>query len=339
MTLQRRDILGDIELATRPTLLDVIEAKRRIAPYVTRTPLHHYLSLDKLLDAEVYVKHENHQRLGAFKMRGGFNLISQLSEEEKRRGVITASTGNHGQSIAYASSVFGVKAVIVVPEGANPGKVESIRNLGADIVFHGRDFDESRGYVERASKEEGYRYIHSANEPMLVAGVGTYALEVMEDLPDVEVIIVPIGGGSGACGVCIAAKGVNPNVRVVGVQAASAPAAYLSWSEGRIVESEMNTAAEGLATRVGFEMTQEILRDMLDDFVLVSEAELNRAIALHLEHTHNLTEHAGAASLAAAVQIREQLKGMKVALIMSGGNVTLAHLEAALEQAKGENPR
>ena len=319
-------------MPTPPTLQDIRDAAERIAPYVSRTPLHRYLSLDKLLGAEVYVKHENHQRLGAFKMRGGFNLISQLGEEDKRRGVITASTGNHGQSIAYAASVFGVKAVIVVPEGANPDKVESIRNLGAEIVFYGKDFDESREYVERASREEGYRYIHSANEPSLIAGVGTYALEIMEDLPDVEVIIAPIGGGSGACGVCIAAKGTNPDVRVIGVQAADAPAAYLSWRDGSIVESDMNTVAEGLATRTGFELTQEILRDMLDDFVLVSEREMNEAIVSHLQHTHNLTEHAGAASLAAAVKVRERLAGKKVALVVSGGNVTVAGLRAALAE-------
>ena len=323
----------EIALPIRPTLLDVMEARARVAPYVSRTPLHRYLSLDKLLGAEVYVKHENHQRLGAFKMRGGFNFISQLSEEDRRRGVITASTGNHGQSVAYASSVFGVKAVIVVPEGANPDKVESIRNLGAEIVFYGRDFDESREYVERASREEGYRYIHSANEPALIAGVGTYGLEIMEDLPDVDTIIVPVGGGSGACGVCISAKGVNPGVEVIGVQAANARAAYLSWKEGRIVESDMNTVAEGLATRLGFELTQEILRDMLDDFVLVSDAEMNEAIVLHLQHTHNLIEHAGAASLAAAVKLGDRLAGRKVVLVASGGNVTLAHLRAALQEA------
>ena len=321
-------------MTERPTLQDIRDARQRIASHITRTPLHHYLSLDKLLNAEVYVKHENHQRLGAFKMRGGINLISQLSDSEKAQGVITASTGNHGQSIAYAASVFGVKAVIVVPEGANPGKVESIRSLGADIVFYGKDFDESREYVERASREEGYKYIHSANDPTLIAGVGTYGLEIVEDLPDVDVIIVPIGGGSGASGVCIAAKSVNPDIKVIGVQAANAPAAYLSWKEGRVVEAEMNTAAEGLATRVGFELTLEIMRDMLDDFILVSEEEFNQAIVLHLEHTHNLTEHAGAASLAGAVKIKETLEGKKVALVMSGGNVSLTQLRNALEQVE-----
>lgn len=314
----------------RPTLRDIVEAKGRIAPYVTRTPLHHYLTLDSDLDAEVYVKHENHQRLGSFKMRGGVNLVSQLSDDEKRRGVVTASTGNHGQSIAYSGGIFGVDAVIVVPEGANPGKVESMRRLGGNVVFHGRDFDEAREHVERLSKEEGYRYIHSANDPMLIAGVGTYALEILEDLPTVDVIIVPIGGGSGACGTAIAAKAINPQIQVIGVQAEAAPAAYLSWKEGRIVEAEMGTVAEGLATRVGFELTLDIMRDLLDDFVLVSEQEISQAVVMLLDRTHNLAEHAGAAALAGALKIKDRLAGKRVVLVMSGGNLSMQHLKAAL---------
>ena len=169
---------GDI-----PGLLDVIEAKRRIARYVPETPLYHYPSLDRLLDAQIYVKHENHHALGAFKVRGGVNLVSQLSEEERKLGVITASTGNHGQSIAYASGLLGVRAIIVVPERANPSKVESIRNLGGEVVFHGKTFDDARKHVERLSKEGGYRYIHSADEPALIAGVGTYTLEIIAPPP------------------------------------------------------------------------------------------------------------------------------------------------------------
>lgn len=319
-------------MAERPTLLDVIEARRRIAPYVSRTPLHHYLSLDKLLQADVYVKHENHQRLGAFKVRGGVNLVSQLAEDERRRGLTTASSGNHGQSIAYAAHVFGVKAIIAVPEEANPGKVESMRHLGAEVVFHGRHFDEARAYIEQMSANEGYRYIHAVNEPRLIAGVATYSLEIVEDLPDVDVIIVPLGGGSGACGACIAAKSINPNVRVIAVQAARAPAAYLSWKASRIVEAPMESEAEGLATTTGYELPQAILRELLDDFVLVTDEEMQQAIVMHLELTHNLTEHAGAASLAAALKIKDQLVGKKVVLVVSGGNISMRHLVAALDQ-------
>ena len=317
-----------------PTLRDVFAARRRISPYIDRTPLHHYLALDRLLDAEVYVKHENHQRLGAFKVRGGINLISQLTADELGRGVITASTGNHGQSIAYAAGIFGAEAVVVVPEGANPGKVESIRNLGAKVVFHGRVFEDAREHVERLASEEGYRYIHSANEPRLIAGVGTYTLEIIEDLPDVDVIIVAVGGGSGACSASIVAKAIEPGIQVIGVQAAGAPAAYLSWKKGGVVEAPVETAAEGLATRMGYELPLRVMRDLLDDFVLVTEGELNRAVALALESTHNLAEHAGAASLAAAIKIKDQLRGKKVALVMSGGNATLEHVQSALDRTR-----
>lgn len=317
----------------RPTLHDVISARGRIAPYVWRTPLHHYLGLDALLDAEVWVKHENHQRLGAFKMRGGINLLSRLTDEEKRRGVITASSGNHGQSIAYAAGILGVKCIVCVPEGANPGKVEAIRNLGAEVVHHGPYFDITNEYAQWLAKEEGYRYIHAVNEPLLIAGVGTYTLEILEDLPDVDYIIVPLGGGSGACGTCIVAKSVNPDIKVVAVQAESAQAAYLSWTTGDIVEAPMESAAEGLATGRGYELPQSILRDLLDDFILVSDAEMEQAIVTHLEKTHNLTEHAGAASLAGALKIKDQLRGKKVALVMSGGNLSLDHLKTALANA------
>ena len=317
-------------MGDRPTLLDVFEARKRIGAHITRTPLHHYPSLDGLIGAEVYVKHENHQLLGAFKMRGSLNVVSQLSEDERRRGVVVATTGNFGQGIAYAAGVFGVQANVVAPVDANPGKVESMRRLGATLIFQGDDFDGAREHAERLAKEKGYRYIHSANEPGLVPGVGTYSLEVFEDLPDVDVIIVPVGGGSGVCGACVVADGLNPEVQVIGVQAESAPAAYLSWKEGRTAEAPMETAAEGLATGHGYDVTQRIMRDLLDDFVLVSEEELRRAVVLHLEHTHDLTEHAGAAALAAAVKIKERLKGKKVALILSGGNISLEHLRGAL---------
>ena len=315
----------------RPTLLDIRKAHARILPHITRTPLHRYLALDELVGgAEVYVKHENHQRLGAFKMRGGVNFMGKLSEEDRRAGVVTASTGNHGQSIAFAAGLFGVQAIIIVPEGANPGKVASMKALGGDVRFYGNDFDDCRGEVERLSKEEGFRYIHSAEEPDLVEGVGTYGLEIMDDLPGVDVIFVPVGGGSGACGAAIAAKSIKPEVKVIGVQSSAAPAAHESWRTGEMASLDMGTIAEGLATRVGFEYTVGIMRDLLDDFVLVDEDELKRAVVLTLEHTHNLAEHAGAAALAGAIKVKDRLAGKTVVLVQSGGNLSLEHLREAL---------
>jgi len=318
-----------------PTFYDVVQAQAQIQPYLKPTPLYHYSGLTSLVGADgVWVKHENHQPVGAFKIRGGINLISRLSEEERQRGVIAASTGNHGQSVAYASRLFGVPAIVVVPEGANPGKVAAMQNLGAEVRFYGRDFDEAREEAERLTEAHGFRYIHSANEPLLLAGVGTECLEIMQQNPDIDTIIVAIGGGSGASGCCLAAKGVHPAVQVIGVQAEAAPAAYRSWREGRLVEDRMGTFAEGLATRVGFSMTQEILRNMLDDFVLVSEDELKRAVVLMLEHTHNLVEGAGAAPLAAALKIKARLRGRRVALIASGGNLSLDRLRTILHEVE-----
>lgn len=324
----------DIRMLNIPRLLDVIDAKQRINSYITRTPIYHYRSLDAIIGAQVYVKHENHQHLGSFKVRGSFNVLCKLVEENQTNGLVVASTGNFGQGIAYAASVFGLQANVVVPINANLDKVESMRQLGANLIFHGQDFDDSRQHAEMLAKLKGYRYVHSANEPMLISGVGTYALEIVEDLSDVDVVIVPIGGGSGVCGTCIVTKSVSPDTQVIGVQSSSAPGAYRSWKEGKIVKAEIETVAEGLATGEGFNLTQSIMRDMMDDFILVSEEELDAAVVLHLQKTHNLTEHAGAASLAAALKIKDRLQGKKVVLVLSGGNITLDQLRLSLERRK-----
>jgi threonine dehydratase len=281
-------------IATPPTLVDVLAARRRIAPHLRPTPLYHYPTLSELAGTEVWVKHENHQATGAFKVRGGVNLVAQLSDGERRRGVITASTGNHGQSIAYAARLFQVEATVCAPEGANPVKLEAMRALGAKVILHGADFDDAREHCEQLAARHGFRYIHSGDEPALIAGVATETLEILEDEPSIDCIVVGIGGGSGAAGACIAGKSIKPELRVVGVQSEAAPAAYLSWQAGRLLEGEMHTFAEGLATRTAFELPQSILRSRLDDFVLVSDDELAEATYLLIEKTRNLVEPAGA---------------------------------------------
>ena len=313
-----------------PSFNDVLAARERIAPYLRPTALYRYPAFDELVGTQTWVKHENHQPICAFKIRGGINLMSQLSDDERRSGVITASTGNHGQSIAYAARIFGVRAIVCVPEGANPVKVKSIRGLDAEIVTYGKDFDDAREHCERLAAEHGYRYIHSGNEPNLIAGVATEALEIMEQQPDIEVIIVPVGGGSGASGTCIAAKAINPQVKVIGVQSAEAPAAYRSWKERRLVTDRMATIAEGMATRTAFELPQRILWEKLDDFVLVPDADLRTAVRLMIETTRNLTEPAGAAALAAALQLKDSLRDRRIALILSGANITPAQLKDLL---------
>jgi threonine dehydratase len=309
-----------------PTLADVYEARLRIAPHLRATPLYGYPALDGLVGTEVLVKHENHQPIGAFKVRGGVNLVAQLSADEREGGVISASTGNHGQSIAFAARLFGVRAVICVPEAANPVKVASMRGLGAEVVFHGADFDDAREHAEQLAQEHGYRYVHSGNEPALIAGVGTEMLEIVEQEPRTQVVIVPIGGGSGAAGCCIVAKALDPSIRVIGVQSASAPAAIRSWRERLLVEDRMETFAEGLATRTAFELPQRIMWDMLDEFVAVTDDDIRSAQARMIETTRSLVEAAGAAPLAAALGMRDELAGRRVALVLSGGNASLEQL-------------
>jgi threonine dehydratase len=318
-----------------PTLKDVRQAREVIAPYLQPTPLIAFGALSRDLDCQAYLKCENLQPVGAFKVRGGINLMASLSEEERRRGVITASTGNHGQSVAYAAQCFGVPATVLVPRKPNPLKVRAMRRLGAQVVEHGRDYDEALLEAQHRAASQGLRYIHGSNEPLLIAGVGTVSLEVMEELADVEVIVVPVGGGSGAAGHCIVAKELNPAIQVIGVQAERAPAVYHSWREKRIVELDSaDTFAEGLATRCGYELPLRILWERLDDMVLVSEDEMGRAILYLLETAHLLAEPAGAAATAAAFKLGEWLAGKRVVLILSGGNITLEQLRAVMDRTK-----
>jgi len=313
-----------------PTFLDVLDARRVIGSYLSPTPLHHYPALERLLEARVYVKHENYQPIGAFKVRGGINLVSRLTTVEREQGVVTASTGNHGQSIAYAARIFGVRAIIVAPEGANPVKVEAIENHGAQVVFHGEDFDAAKAHCEQMAQEQGLRYISSGDDPYLIAGVGTQTLEILEQQPDVEMIFVPVGGGSGAAGTSLVAKTVNPDIQVIGVQAAAAPAAYLTWKNRKYTTAQMETAAEGLATRAPFMFPQQILWKHLDDFLLVEEETMRQAVRLYLEKAKTLAEFAGAAPLAAALQVKERVKGKTIALILSGGNISPDKLKYCL---------
>jgi threonine dehydratase len=313
-----------------PTFHDVLLAQRQIRPYLPRTPLHRYPALDALVGTTVYVKHENYQPVGAFKVRGGLNLVSQLDPAERAHGVIAASTGNHGQSVAYAARQFGVKARIVVPEVANPGKVAAMQGMGADVIFHGATFDEARLHCEALAHDHGYRYIHSGDEPLLIAGVATEALEMLEDEPGLQVIIVPIGGGSGAAGACIVARAVDPAIRVIGVQSAAAPAAHESWRQRQCLAAPNRTFAEGLSTGTAFALPQAILWQSLDDFVLVQDDEILQAMVWMVERAHTLAEGAGAAPLAAAYRLRAELEGKRVGLVCSGGNTSLEHLRRAL---------
>ena len=313
-----------------PTLADIYAARPRVARLVRASPLLRHPLLSRETGLDILVKHENHNPTGAFKVRGGANLIASLSADE-RRGVITATTGNHGQSIALACERDGVPCTIVVPLGNNPEKNAAMRAYGAELIEFGRDFDEARERVEQLQHDRGLRYVHSANEPLLIAGVGTYALEIFEAQPDTDVILVPIGGGSGACGCVIARTGLASRAKVIGVQAQRADAFARSWSgPSRVVGETCDTFAEGMATRVTFDLPFGILKRELDDIVSLSEDELAEGVRLALRTTHNLAEGAGAASLIAAVKLRDQLAGRKVVCVMSGGNIDRATLTRIL---------
>ncbi|HUP41432.1 MAG TPA: threonine/serine dehydratase, partial [Vicinamibacterales bacterium] len=282
-----------------PTTDDVYRARRRIDGPIRRTTLMRHPLLVEETGIDVYVKHENHNPTGAFKVRGGLNLVASLSESERTRGIISASTGNHGQSVAFASQRVGVPCTVAVPRGNNPQKNAAMRAYGATVVEQGKDFDEAREWVEQEAERRGLRYVHSANEPLLIAGVGTYAAEIFEDLPDPDVIFVPIGGGSGASGCCIVRSGLGKTARVIGVQAAGADAFARSWrGPERVSMEHIATFAEGLATRYTFDLTFEILKRELDDVVTLTEGELEEGVRLALRATSNLAEGAGAASLA-----------------------------------------
>ncbi|MPZ44104.1 MAG: pyridoxal-phosphate dependent enzyme [Betaproteobacteria bacterium] len=313
-----------------PVFRDVLAARSRIAPYLRPTPLYSYPALNELLGTRAYVKHENHQPVGAFKVRGGVNLVAQMTAAERQRGLISASTGNHGQSIAYAGQLFGARVLIVVPEGANPGKVAAMQGMSAEVIFHGAKFEEAVQHCESLARQHGYRYVHAANEPLLIAGVGTHTLEILLEEPDIEVVIVPLGMGSGVAGACIAAHGINPLVQVIAVQSEASPAGYESWKQQALVAAPNRTFAEGIATGSAAELTQHVMREHLHDFVLVSDDEIRQAMVWMIERAHTLAEGAGAAPLAAAYRMRAELRGRKVALICSGGNSSLEHLRQAL---------
>ena len=313
-----------------PTIADVYRAKHVIEGKLPRTPLVYSPALSRELGFEAHVKLESLQPIGAFKVRGGVYFASTLSEDEKARGIIGASTGNHGQSLAYGANLAGARCIIAMPVEANPMKVESMLALGAEVAFHGANFEEARVWAEEHARDNGMRYVHHINTPELVAGVATLSLEIVEDLPDVDVIVTPVGGGSGVLGHLLVAKELRPGVEVIAVQAAGAPAVYESWRDRCLKRAPIDTAAEGLATGQAYYVAIKTMIDRLDDMVLVSEKEMREAVVTYLRTLHVVAEESGAAALAGAMQGRERLAGKKVAIVLSGGNMTLDGLRRAL---------
>ena len=314
-----------------PKLADVLKARRAIAPYLRPTPAIEPPDLASLLGCRVVLKCENLNPTGAFKVRGGVNLVASLARDERLRGVVTASTGNHGQSVAYGARLFDCQAVVFMPENANPLKVSATEALGAKVIQSGQDFDAARISAEDYAECHGSRFVHSSNEPLLVAGVGTAALELLESAPDLDVIFVPVGGGSGLMGAGVVARAVNPAIKVIGVQAEGAPAVYRSWREGRrIVTESVTTFAEGLATREPFAMPLALFPRLADELMLVSDEQIASGIRVLVQTARQVAEGAGAATVAAAFARRTELATKNVGLILSGGNITTEQLTRIL---------
>jgi threonine dehydratase len=313
-----------------PDLAAVEEAHGRIRPYLPDTPLLRHPGIEAALGTQVWVKHENLQPVGAFKVRGGVNLIAGKAAALQSRGVIAASTGNHGLSLAYACSLFEVPCTICMPRNPNLAKRDAIAALGARIVEEGRDFDEAREHCEGLARQGGQRYVHSGDEPDLIAGVATLTLELLSMVPDLDVLFVPVGGGSGAAGACVVARELSPRLRIIGVQSEASPAAYRSWRDGRLQEAPNSTWAEGLAVGTAFALPQAVLRAHLADFLLVSDEQLSAAARDFLRCTRTLAEGAGAAALAGAVRMRADLAGLKVGIVCSGGNLSEEQLRTLM---------
>lgn len=309
-----------------PTVADIYRARQAVYRHLPATPLVKSPWLSAELDADVYLKREDTLPIGAFKVRGGINLVESLDQRFVDTGLIAASTGNHGQSIAYAGRAAGVPVIICVPDDANPGKVNAMERLGAEVVHHGDDFDEAREHAETLAAERGYRYVHSANEPALIAGIGTAGLEILETVPEIDVLVSPVGGGSSASAYCLTV-GALGGADVIGVQSAEAPAMYHAWDDDTLTPHErMETFAEGLATRVPFATTVNILREHLTSFELVDDTALQQGITRMLEEEHILIEGATAAGVAVLLDQPTRFQGSTVVLPISGRNLSVDKL-------------
>ena len=322
--------------ATWPTTFaEVLAAESRIRAFVPETPVRRYAPLDAEVGRgiEVWVKHENHAPTNSFKVRNGLSVMTGLSAEERRRGVVAATRGNHGLGLAYAGALLGVPVAICVPVGNNPEKNEGIRGYGAELVEEGRDYDESVHAAQRLSRDRGMRIVHSTNDPGVIAGAGTLSLELLRQAPALDALVVAIGGGSQAVGAMTVARVLHPRLEVYGVQAQNARAGHDSWRARRPVAGETaNTFADGLATRSVYELTFGALCEGLADFVLASEAEIAAAVRALLRCTHNLAEGAGATGLAGLMTLRDRLAGRRVGIIVSGGNMDRATLARVVNE-------
>ena len=321
-----------------PTVTDALAARQVVGRHLPPTPVWSYPALDRATGARLSVKLENTQPTGAFKVRGGINLLSRLTEAERRAGVVVFSTGNHGQSIAYAARLVGVPCCVVMPHPANPSKVLAMRALDATVQVHGESLEDARDHAELLAERDGKRLVHPANEPLLIAGVATLYLELLEAQPDLDAVFVPVGGGSGAAAACLVTSAVAPDCDVVAVQSSASPAAYESFHAGSCLTRPNRTVVEGLATGQAYELTQSMLRGRLARFLLVTDAKIRQAQHLLLTHARILAEGAGATALAGLRADPARYAGKRVGIVVTGGNASPEEVRAVLDSTDGNGP-
>jgi threonine dehydratase len=322
-----------------PTIADVSAAEGRLRGLLPVTPTWSYPSLSETCGCEVFVKHENVPPVGAFKVRGAFNLVAGMSVAETKRGVVAYSHGNHAIALAYAAARFGVDCVVVMPEGPDPAKAAAVRSYGAKLVESGKTFDEARAFAERMARERGRRLVPPGDDPDIIAGAATAYSELFAQCGELDALVVPVGSGGGAAGACLVADHLAPGCEVIAVQSAASPAAHDSWQAGRVVERPNRSIVDGLATGTGFELTQRIFRERLDDFLLVDDASVVLAQWFLLRDAHTVAERAGAAGVAALLAYPSRFAGKRVGAICTGGNATEAELRLAVESgATGRFP-
>lgn len=314
---------------------DVLAARGRLAPFLAPTPLRRYPALDRAVGhgIAVYVKHENFQPTGSFKVRNGLSLLTALTDGVRRRGVVGATRGNHGLGLAYAAHALGAPVTICVPRGNNPEKNEAIVALGARLIEEGKDYDEVTGTAERLARETGAYLAHSTNDPHVIAGAGTLGLEMLEQEPGLDALVIAVGGGSQAVGALTVARERAPAAQVYAVQAAGASAIHDAWHAGAPRSTpSADTFADGLATRNTYALTFPALRAGLAGFVTVTDAELAEALRLLLRTTHTLVEGAGAAGLAGLIKLGATLAGRRVGIVLSGANIDAPTLGRVLNR-------
>jgi threonine dehydratase len=320
-------------MSEQVNLIRTVMAKSVVNKYLNRTNLTHYSELSRLIGCEAFVKHENHNPTGSFKIRGALNFFHHMSREELEAGILVATRGNHGLAMAWAGQWFNVPCTVVVPEGNNPEINRTIESYKAEVIVHGEDFYDAQSYCEELVDTAGYYYVQQGNESEILNGLATMGLEIMEDLPDVDTIICPIGGGAGCASILKTARAFRPEIEIIGVEPQNVPSFYQSWKKGEIVTlDEAHTVADGLAARSVFHLPYVILKDAINDVVLLTEDEIMEGVRLALTATHNLAECAGAVSLMAAYKIKERLQGKKVVMIMSGGNINMDALQAIIKE-------